>query len=441
MKIMVVHNRYRSTSPSGEDRVVDQEHAALVDAGHEVRRYEARSDDIAQWPPARRLLVPAQVVWNPQAVREAVAMAAEFRPDVVHAHNLFPLLGPSVLRAFHRRGVPCVVTFHNYRVQCPSGTLFRDGAPCRDCVGKAAPFSAVRHGCYRDSSLATVPLAAATVAHRRIWQTAPSAYVFLSEAQRVELEPMGFPVERSFVKPNLVPPVRRRQAAEPMVVYVGRFVEPKGVRVLMAAWERYVTDAANPSLRLALAGAGPLEPELRSWARSRPEVEVVGLLDRPACAELVRRARVVVVPSEWPEPFGLVVPEAMAAGVAPVATAHGSFAELITDGVDGLLYPPGDAGALAAVLRQVDDDPALAERLGEQALETYARRFDAEANVVALESIYRFAVANPRPSSARAAEAATADVSRVPLTALSLSTLAHGKARHGRRDPSDFGNP
>ncbi len=407
MKILVVHNRYRSSSPSGEDRVVDQEHAALVDAGHIVRRFELFSDDIATFSAARKALVPAEVVWNPKSGRDIAPVLDEFQPDVVHVHNLFPLLSPAVLTACQRHGVPSVVTLHNYRLICPSGSLFRDGAACRDCVGLRMPLPGVKHGCYRGSPAATIPIAMATTIQRPTWRSAPSAYIFLSDAQRREMESMAFPLDRCFVKPNLVLPVPARGEADPLVVYAGRFIEAKGVHILMQAWDRFLERRPATTLRLAFAGSGPLEEKLRSWASSRPSVDVVGLLDRDGCTALVGRARAAVAPSEWPEPFGLVVPEAMAAGVAPIATAHGSFVDMIADGVDGLLYPPGDVTALARIFEVVEDDPTSLDQLGQEARRTYERRFHPAKNVGELETIYRFAIDHPRRPGRQGAPTAT----------------------------------
>ncbi|HEX4082012.1 MAG TPA: glycosyltransferase, partial [Acidimicrobiales bacterium] len=424
MKILVVHNRYRSSSPSGEDRVVDQEHAALVDAGHIVRRFELFSDDIATFSPARKALVPAEVVWNPKSGRDIAPVLDEFRPDVVHVHNLFPLLSPAVLTACQRRGVPTVVTLHNYRLICPAGSLFRDGAACRECVGLKVPRPGVQHGCYRGSPAATLPIATATTTQRPVWRSTPSAYIFLSDAQRREMESMAFPLDRCFVKPNLVLPAPPRDEAEPLVVYAGRFTEAKGVHILMRAWDRFLERRPSTTLRLAFAGSGPLEDTLRSWASTRPSVDVVGLLDREACAALVRRARAAVAPSEWPEPFGLVVPEAMATGVAPIATAHGSFVDMIADGVDGLLYPPGDATALARIFDVVEDDPVSLDQLGQEARRTYERRFHPTKNIAELETIYRYAIDHPRRRNrGRSGGWGLADLVN-PSTASTVSTMA-----------------
>jgi glycosyltransferase involved in cell wall biosynthesis len=396
MKVLVVHNRYRSTSPSGEDRVVDQEVDALEAAGHDVRRFERFSDDIAQFSVPGKVLVPVRVVRNPRTARQLDGALQEFGPDVVHLHNLFPLIGSSVLDSCQRQSVPCVVTFHNYRHICPGGALFRTGSACRDCVGHQFAAPGVLHGCYRSSSVATLPIAVANTVHRQAWRRVPSAYIFLSAGQQHELESLELPPSRCFVKPNFVPPVSPKEATGNAVVYLGRLTEAKGLRVLMQAWDEFTAGRTTPGLRLSVAGSGPLEEEIRSWAETRPSVEMHGLLSREACAALVHQARAVVAPSEWPEPFGLVVVEAMAAGVAPVATAHGSFVDMITDGVDGLLYPPGDVGSLARVLRQVEESPARLAELGAAAQQTYERRFTPAANIAGLEGIYRFAVDHPR---------------------------------------------
>lgn len=396
MRILVVHNRYRSSSPSGEDRVVDQESAALAEAGHEVHRFERRSDEIGSYSLAEKALVPGRVVWSRRSARELGSVLAAHRPDVAHVHNLFPLLSPSVLLACQRHGVPSVVTFHNFRAVCPGDSLFRDGAVCRSCVGRRLPLPSLVHGCYRGSSVATAARAVGLVANRKLWQCAPSAYIFLSEAQREELAPAGFPPGRSFVKPNLVPRGAKRVSGDALVVYVGRLVEEKGLRILMKAWDHYLGTHSEPRLALAVAGSGPMEGEIRAWAATRSSVEVLGLLDRDACGRLVARSEALVAPSEWPEPFGLVVPEAMAAGVPPIATDHGSFRELITAGHDGVLYPPGDFRALARLLRRVDDEPAWTSRMGEAAYQTYLRRFEPSRNVRELERIYRFAIDHPR---------------------------------------------
>ncbi len=419
MKIMLVHNRYRSTAPSGENRVVDTEAGALAAAGHEVIRFERHSDDIETWSRARKAVLPGRVVWSAEAHRDLAARLREHRPDVVHVHNTFPLLSPAVLHACRAAGVPVVATIHNYKLACASGDFFRDGAVCHDCAGRL-PGPALRHGCYRGSRAATAPVALAMTAHRRAWRSLVSAYIFISAAQRDLLTGLGLDPGRVFVRHNLIPARAGLAAASeppdtqpmdtqlmdtqppvtrPMVVYAGRLDEAKGVRLLMAGWDHYRAVAGDgpgdAGLRLLIVGAGPLEDEVTAWAASRPSVELAGQVDGATCARLMSGARAVLLPSAWEETFGLVVVEAMALGVPPVATAHGSFTELITDGVDGVLFRPGDPAALGQAVADIAAEPSRYATYGRQARETYAKRFDPERNLNQLIEIYRYAIDHP----------------------------------------------
>jgi glycosyltransferase involved in cell wall biosynthesis len=393
---MVVHNRYRSGAPSGENRVVDRERAALVGLGHEVVRFERDSDEIEGWSLARKAVLPGRVVWSREAYRQLRAALAQRRPDVVHVHNTFPLLSAAVLYACRDAAVPVVATWHNYRLMCASGNFLRGGVVCHDCVGGSA-FQAVAHGCYKDSRLATAAVVVADGAHRQAWRSMVSAYVFISASQRDLLAGLNLAGERVFVRHNLIPGRSLpRVPREDMVLYAGRLDEAKGVRLLMAGWDCYLGGRpAGGGLRLVIAGAGVLEREVAAWASARPSVEMAGHADEAGCAALMARARAVLLPSTWEEPFGLVAVEAMAAGAPPIAAGHGAFVELITHGVDGVLFTPGDPAALGAAIADVDAEPDRYQAYGTQARETYQKHFDPDRNIEQLVEIYRYAIANP----------------------------------------------
>jgi glycosyltransferase involved in cell wall biosynthesis len=395
MRILLVHNRYRSGAPSGENRVVDQEGEALAALGHEVVRFGRSSDEIEQWSPAKKASLPGRSVWSRETRRDLAAVLREHSPEVVHVHNTFPLLSASVLSACRDARVPVVATIHNYRLACANGTFFRHGAVCHDCAN-GQPVPAIVHGCYRGSRAATAPVALAVSLHRQAWRSLVSAYIFISASQRDLLQGAGLAPGRVFVRYNLIPRKDRpRMTRTPTVVYAGRLDEPKGVRLLMAGWDRYLRDSGEPGLNLVIAGAGPLGDEMAAWAAARPSVTMKGQLSGDQCAELISRARAVVLPSAWEETFGLVAVEAMAAGVPPIAADHGSFTELITPGVDGALFSPGDPAALALAIADVGRNTEQYEVYGDQARKTYEQRFDPQRSVEELLEIYRFAIGNP----------------------------------------------
>jgi len=394
MRIVVVHNRYRSEHPSGEDRVVDQETVLLAAAGHRVELFERRSDDIADMSLPEKAAVPLRVPWNPAVRSELASRLRRDRPDVVHIHSTFPLLSPSVVAACADAGVPAVATLHNYQMVCVPGTLYRDGRICTDCVG-TAPIAAIRHRCYRNSAVATVPLAVSLAANRRRWWSGIARFFCISSAQRQILVQAGMPADRLSVKYNFVEePGHRRSGPGEYLLYIGRLTGEKGTRLLMTAWDR-LSARGGLGLPLVLAGTGPLDGELTRWAQARDDVCYLGLRTREECAELAARAVALVAPSEWLEAFGLVVVEAMAAAVPSVAAGHGAFVELVEDGVTGLLHRPGDAESLAECLRRVVAVPERNREMGEAARRRYERDFDPAAGLAGLVAGYEAAIASP----------------------------------------------
>jgi glycosyltransferase involved in cell wall biosynthesis len=288
-----------------------------------------------------------------------------------------------------------VATVHNYKLACANGSFFRDGAVCHDCAG-GLPVRAVRHGCYRESRAATAPVALAMGLHRQAWRSLVSAYIFISASQRDLLQGSGLPADRVFVKHNLIPSRSRpHEERTPTLLYAGRLDEAKGARLLMAGWDRYLASSAEPELNLVIVGGGPLGDEVAAWAATRPSVEMTGTVSSDQVATYMARARAVLLPSTWEETFGLVAVEAMAAGVPPIASAHGSFPELITPGFDGALFRPGDPAALALAIADVESNPGRYEDYGDQARKTYEERFDPDRIMAELIEIYRFAIAHP----------------------------------------------
>lgn len=399
MRILIVHNWYRSESPSGENRVVEEESRLLRAGGHQVHLHGPSSDDIATLGLRARAGLPLRVVWSGASKRGLTRTIDRFGPDVVHLHNTFPLLSPAVLAATRAARVPVVATLHNYRLVCAGSTLFRGGAVCHDCLGASA-LPGVRHGCYRGSSLMTVPSALAIELHTRRWQSSVDSFIALSGFQADIFTAAGFPADRMVVKPNFVPdrPHRPHGKGRRHFLCLGRLTAEKGIRVLRAAWSEHAPTGGfrHP---LVVAGAGPLDAEVRAWAAADPSVEFLGQQSGAACSQLLDDAVALVVPSVWEETFGLVVIEAKVAGVPAVASDHASFPELIDQGADGLLVPANDAAALAGAIASLDSDPARATALGAAARRSYEAHYTPERNLRLLEALYERVRRRTSPSA------------------------------------------
>src|SRR6478609_871260 len=167
MRILVVHNRYRSAQPSGENTAVDDAVELLRAAGATVHTAMTSSDGIAGRTALGLVGAAARVTWSPAGARLMAAAIESSRPDVIHVHNTFPLLSSSILWSARKQRVPVVYTLHNFRWLCANGLLLRNGGPCTECVGHSG-VAGVVHRCYRHSAAATTPIVAANMVHRRL---------------------------------------------------------------------------------------------------------------------------------------------------------------------------------------------------------------------------------------------------------------------------------
>jgi len=399
-QVLVVHSRYRSALPSGENGVVDREVDLLRSGGLRVRLHERHSDDIEAMSLAAKAALPARVVWSPAERRRCRAAIREFRPDVVHVHNTFPMLSPSVLAACSDEGVPVVMTLHNFRLACANGMLLRDGAPCELCVGRL-PIAALRYGCYRDSRAATLPVAALIATHRllRTHARLVDRFLVLNRFTRDMAIRNGLPAERIVVKPNFVPdPGEVRMGPGQHVLFIGRLELAKGVDLLLDAWQALPVNSST----LVLAGDGELRPEVEALARSRPDVRYLGQRSRAECMQLMLKARAVIVPSRWYENMPLTIVEAFAAGVGVVGPHHGAFPELIGNDERGLSFRAGDSAELGEALRKVTSDDALMTELGERARSHYEQHYTAQRNLAALREAYESASYRREPRFGKA---------------------------------------
>lgn len=328
--------------------------------------------------------------WNRAAYRAVRGLIESNGTRIAHFHNTFPLLSPSVLEAAHDGGAAVVQTLHNFRDVCPNGLLFRNGAPCQDCVGRKVAWPAVVHACYRNSRAASA--AAAVVSARRLAgakQGLADTYIVLSHFARSVFIAGGFPEKKLEVKPNFVHPDPGVGDGDGgYILYLGRLAEEKGVRVLVAAWKSLKSKAP-----LKIAGSGPLAPWLQNEAGT-PGIEWLGQLARDDAIKVLKGARLLVIPSTCYEGSPMAALEAFAAGVPVVVSRTGSLVELVEDGRNGLQAPPGDAEALAAVLERALSQPRLVEEMRREARREYESKYTASKNYEQLMRIYGKAMGN-----------------------------------------------
>lgn len=373
MRVLLLHNRYRQ--PGGEERAVGDLLELLRSSGHQAELLERSSADAGEAQAAKGMLAGGL---RPDQITERVRGRGI---DVVHAHNLHPLLGWRALAAAREAGARTVLHLHNYRLFCAVAVAYRDGHRCFRCRrGRTLP--GLRLRCRGSTAESAVY---ATGLHRqqdRLIQHA-DAVAAVSHATLRRLRELGMAVRDSAVLHNFVPSrgfAARSAAGEgEFALVAGRLVEEKGFDMAIAA-------ARQARVPLMVAGSGPDEGRLRQLAGGAPGITFTGQLTPGELSELRRRAAMVLAPSRWEEPCPYSVLDALAAGVPVLASDRGGLPELVDREA---LLPAGDPAAWAAALRRLWREPAERQNRGEQALVDARERFSEERYLERLLELYR----------------------------------------------------
>lgn len=380
MRVLMLHNFYRQ--PGGEDSCFFAESEMLRERGHQVETLEMHNDETRNMSKAA---IAIKTVWNHRSFDLVAHRITDFRPDVLHCHNIFPLLSPSVYYAARQAGVAVVQTLHNYRLLCLKATLFLGTKPCDLCVGQTIPWSGVVRGCYHDSIAHSASVAGFLVLHRMLgtWRREVDLFVAVSEFTRSKYIAGGFDPDCVIVKPNMVggqPSVGSGEGG--FAVIVGRLSEEKGLQTVVAAWTR---SPGNPPL--VVVGDGPLR-SLEKQFENDQRVRFVGHRGRAEVYDLMGRASFLVAASQCYETFGLSIIEAFACGTPVVAARIGAFTELVEEGVTGFLFEPGDIRSLQSAIGRMMMSPSRHALMRSAARSRFEDAYDVGRNYQALIDIY-----------------------------------------------------
>lgn len=324
-------------------------------------------------------------LWSRRTHRELGALCDVFQPDLIHVHNTFPLISPSVYWTASVRGIPVVQTLHNFRLLCPQGTFLRDGRVCEDCVGKL-PWRAVTRKCYRDSVPQSAVLALMLGMHRAVgtYRNRVTRYIALNPFARARFIEAGLRPEQVCIKPNFVdcataPVAQARQGG----LYVGRLAVEKGVDTLLA-----VLRSGNVAIP-TIIGTGPLANDVADVCEER----YLGFRPRDEIMCEMGRHAFLLVPSACLEQLPTTILEAFAAGLPVIASRLGPLPDIVRDHVTGLLFDPGNAADLAEKIAWATAHGADMAQMGRNARAEYEKKYTPSLNYRMLLEIYEDAIA------------------------------------------------
>ena len=368
MRVLLIHNFYQQ--PGGEDAVFRQEAALLRANGVAVETLTFTNETFGE-----RLLNnlrPAlQSLYNTDSARRVGAAIDRFRPDVVHVHNLFYTASASVIRVAKQRGVPVVMTLHNYRLVCVNGLLMREEKiPCETCLTQTVPLAGVRHSCFRHSRLQSAQLSLTTTLHKLtgIWQSVDRFIVLTDFArQKFLASSLRLAPAQVVVKPNFVADTGYADpdGRQEFYLFIGRLSAEKGVELLLEAARQ------NP-FRLRIIGDGPLTPAVEQAAAALPTLSFLGWQDRAVVLESIKTCRALIVPSLWYEGLPTVILEAFATGTPVISSDGPNLRQIVADGQTGRLFKTGDAEDLNRVINQIDSQPAQRARYAQNSRQEYS---------------------------------------------------------------------
>jgi glycosyltransferase involved in cell wall biosynthesis len=378
LKILFIHNSYQNFG--GEDAVISAEISLLRSHNHEVATYFRSNDEI---PKMSIFSLACQTLWSSRTISDLLQIIESFHPDVIHVHNTFPLISPSVYWVAARTGVPLVQTLHNFRLMCLNALYLRKGKVCEDCLGHL-PLLGVFRMCYRGSIGASAVIAGMLLFHRYLgtYRKKVSLYIAFNEFCRNKFIAGGLPRELIRVKPNFVDDFNNQDIQRSGLLFVGRLSMEKGIQSLLNA------ALLLPNVPLRVAGEGPLAGVFDRIDHVKP----LGCLSKHEILKEMNKAIALVVPSICYETFGLVIVEAFSTGTPVIVSRIGSFTNLVIEGESGLFFEPNNSRDLAIKMEWAFTHPDRMAEMGQKAKSIYISRFNKEQNYMKLMEIYNDAI-------------------------------------------------
>lgn len=383
----MLHNRYLQRG--GEDTSFQMEVDLLRRHGCTVITHEESNERIRELGVLRTAL---RVSWSIESYRKIRKLLREERCDLLHVQNFFPLFSPSVYYAARAESVPVVQTLRNYRLMCPVGTFNRQGRVCEDCRNKLFPWPGVVHRCYKQSGAATATVGAMISLNRAIgtWEDKVDAYIVLTEFMRQKFIQGGYPAEKLYVKPNFLDPDPRPGCGSgEYAFFAGRLSAEKGISTMLQAWEQL-----GDRFPLKIAGVGPLEGMVREAAARTKAIECLGWQSSSQVMDLMGKAALFVMPTEFYEGHPRAAVEAFARRVPVVASRIGAMSEMVEHGRTGLLFSPGNAAEMAEKISWALTHRAELRQMAERARCEFEAKYGADQNFPKLMGIYEKAIRN-----------------------------------------------
>ena len=295
-----------------------------------------------------RFLYPFKIIHSLEAKRKIIQVIDDFKPDIIHMNNINFQLTPSVIYGAKKRCIPVVQTVHDYQMICPNHLLynFDKNEICEKCISDSY-FNYIKNKCIHNSRVKSI-IGAIEAKVYSLFKTYKKVDLFISPSYFLEEKLLSAnelykgktKTIHNFINKNKF--TCEKEGTENYIAFAGRLSKEKGVE--------YLAETAKllPEYTFMVAGDGPDKNMLENIEN----VKLVGFLTGGKLIEFMGNAKVLVVPSIWYENCPLSILEAQCMGVPVVTMNNGGMAELIKDGVTGILVNEVSPEGLALGLRR-----------------------------------------------------------------------------------------
>jgi len=386
----------------GAEKVMLTERNLLIHHGHQVAVFAQKDEKGAVGEESRfypekpgydsprfweRIRSLPGFIYSSKARRHFADHLQAYPADILHAHNIYGGLTPSILAEAKAQGIPSVMTLHDYKLMCPTYQMLSQGKPCELCLDHRY-FHAVQQKCHRNSTTSSGVYALESYFNLGLGNYDP-IHTFICPSQFLKTMAIrsGISEERLMVIPNAVDANAVMPSFEDngYYLYAGRLSHEKGILTLIEVFQLL-------GLPLILAGEGPLQEACEKKAAFSQNIQLVGHLQGPELENRIRGARALILPSEWYENAPMILIEAAALGKPVIAANIGGIPEMVVEGHTGYLFTSGQAEDLQDKVRLLEDSPILRRQLGRQARERVLVEYSFETHYENLMKVYRSAI-------------------------------------------------
>lgn len=386
--ILIVHNYYQIAG--GEDTVVENEKNMLIDNGHKVLRYTRHNDEIKNRNFFQKLLLPLETIFSLKTYRDVKKIIKKENIDIVHVHNTFPLISPSVYYAAIHSKVAVIQTVHNFRLLCPGATFTRKEMICEDCINKGL-ICAVKNRCYRESFVQSLVSTVSLGFHRVIGTYKKvDGYIALTRFNKEKLKGL-INEDKIFIKPNFVDFSYKRSIVpneEKKFLCLGRIDKLKGIDIILKAWKEIKDE------ELYIVGSGPYDDEAKKFVldNKMSNVKFLGFKNKDEVREVLKNTKALIMASQCYETFGMTIVECFSMGVPVIISNIGNMSNIVTD-KNGLVFNYTNFNELKDKVDLLKDEK-LREFLSKGAYKSFVENYTKEINYSNLIKIYKTIVQN-----------------------------------------------